>query len=117
LDKWIFFIKHAADLDVVPSHADSAALREAYEIANQFGWSRQDLEIYDYWSIKEQDERGAVELAMELGLRQGIQQGMQEGEARGEQRKALETARRMRGKGFSVEQICELTGLSATDIE
>ncbi len=121
LDKWVYFIKYAADLEVIPAHADSAPLRAAYAMANKFGWTRKDLEVYDYWSIKEQDERGAVELALETGLqqglRQGLQQGMQQGIAQGEKRKALETAAKLQEKGFALEDICELTGLLKREIQ
>ena len=44
----------------------------------------------------------------ERGMQQGMQQGMR--------RKAEETARKMKAKGFPVEEITELTGLSAEEI-
>ena len=44
----------------------------------------------------------------ERGIQQGMQQGMR--------RKAEETARKMKAKGFPVEEITELTGLSAEEI-
>jgi predicted transposase/invertase (TIGR01784 family) len=120
LDKWIYFIKHAADLRVIPSHASAAPLREAYEIANQFGWSKEDLDVYDYWSMKEQDERGAVELALETGIQQGMQQGMQQGIQQGIQQgdKAgrVETARNMLADGMALEIVLKYTGLSAADL-
>ena len=39
------------------------------------------------------------------------------GEKRGVEREKRETAQRMKDKGFSVEDIIEITGLSAEDIE
>ena len=43
------------------------------------GWSQEELEVYDYWGIKEQDERGAVQYALRTGKQQGIQEGIQQG--------------------------------------
>jgi predicted transposase/invertase (TIGR01784 family) len=86
LDKWIYFIKHASTLDAVPPSADSEPLRSAYDMANQFGWSREELEVYDYWAMKMQDERGAIEGAMQQGIQIGEQRGMEQGMQIGEQR-------------------------------
>ena len=63
LEKWIFFLKHADELEVIPESADIVALRAAYDIANQFSWTKEELDVYDYWGIKEQDERGAIQFA------------------------------------------------------
>ncbi|MBL1411524.1 hypothetical protein [Sphingobacterium faecale] len=44
-------------------------------------------------------------------------EAMAKGEAKGERKKALETARKMLGKGFSKEDILEITGLRIEEIE
>lgn len=105
LEKWVYFIKHAKDLEVVPPHVDDAGLETAYQTAEQFGWTQADLEAYEYRGIKIQDERGALEVAHDKGR------------AEGEKQKALETARRMKAKGYDVAEIAELIGLSQTEIE
>lgn len=120
LEKWLFFLKHADELEVIPDSADSVALRAAYDIADQFGWTKDELEVYDYWGIKEQDERGAIEYAVRTGLQQGlqrgIQQGIQQGLEQGETQKARETARKMLAKGYAATDICELTGLTPDEL-
>ncbi|GAK54001.1 hypothetical protein U14_05278 [Candidatus Moduliflexus flocculans] len=120
LEKWLYFLKHADELAVIPENADNVALRAAYNIADQFGWTKDELEVYDYWSIKEQDEIGAIQYALrtgtEEGMRRGMQQGIQQGIQQGEARKALNTARKMLAKGYAVADICELTGLTPEDI-
>lgn len=116
LDKWVYFIKYAADLAIIPPHADATPLREAYEVANQFGWSKEELELYDYWSMKEQDERGAVELALETGMQQGIQQGMQQGMQEGDKTARLEMTNAMLKDGMPLETILKYTGLTVADL-
>ncbi len=108
LEKWLFFLKHADELDVIPDSADTVALRHAYDIADQFGWSKEELEVYDYWGIKEQDERGAVQYAWNAGKRKG--------EREGERKGRLETARRMLADGLERTLIGNYTGLSAEEI-
>ena len=51
-DKWVYFLKEALYLEMVPESADTEALRQAYEIANQHGWSKKELEIYEYQEIQ-----------------------------------------------------------------
>jgi len=108
LEKWIYFIKHASNLEVMPPSADTAALQAAYEAANKFSWRREELEVYDYWSIKAQDERGAIQYAFQRALAEGRQEGRQE--------QALEIARTMRQEGLDLALIAKITGLSAEEL-
>ena len=112
LDKWVYFIKHASNLDVVPESADTEALKAAYEVANRFSWSRDELEVYDYWGMKAQDERGKVQAALEEGLEQGIEKGIEKGR-QGAQQKIV---RSMLAKGLEPAAIAELTGISVEEI-
>ena len=52
------------------------------------------------------------ERALEEGIEQGIEQGMERGRLEGEFRKALDTAKRLHEKKFSILEIQEITGLS-----
>jgi predicted transposase/invertase (TIGR01784 family) len=104
LEKWIYFIKNAGDLEVIPASADLRPLRVAYEVANSFSWKREDLEIYESRGIKIQDERGAIQHALE--------QGLQEGEQRGRQK----VARAMLAAGVDRALITNVTGLAAAEL-
>lgn len=104
LDKWIYFIKHAPTLDIIPDNLNSSALKTAYEIADSFSWSRQELEVYDYWGIRAQDERGAITAAHEKGRKEGLQEGR------------VEMARTMLQEGLDVTTIARVTGLSSVEI-
>ncbi len=108
LDKWLYFLKHASNLDVIPENVDTAPLREAYEVANQFGWSREEMELYDYWGMKEQDVRGAIQFAVKEALKKGRQEGEKE---------ATRTmARSMLQQGLQPEQVATITGLSPEEV-
>jgi predicted transposase/invertase (TIGR01784 family) len=128
LEKWLYFLKRAPKLKAIPSlAADTQALRSAYEVANKFGWSREEMDVYDYWNLREQGERGAVKKARDegreegeqaglkkgeqAGLKKGEQVGLKKGRQEGEQAKAIETARRMLAKGYDPTEVAELTGL------
>jgi predicted transposase/invertase (TIGR01784 family) len=63
IDKWTFFIKNAAELEVMPDNVDDEGLKEAYEEAAQHNWTREEYDAYIYAGIREQDEKGRIELA------------------------------------------------------
>ena len=42
-------------------------LRDAFEVANQMSWSKEELEAYDARGIYIQDERGRIDYALEEG--------------------------------------------------
>jgi predicted transposase/invertase (TIGR01784 family) len=46
-----------------------------------------------------------------------FEQGLEKGMEKGEFKKALETARRMREEGFSIQEISELTGLTILQLK
>lgn len=66
-DKWIYFIKEAENLDVIPENVDDEGLRAAYNEANKHSWTKEDLDAYDYSEMRVQDERGKIELAEKKG--------------------------------------------------
>ena len=59
----------------------------------------------------------AKEDGLEQGRTEGIEQGRTEGEASGRADREIEMARAMKNKGYSNDEISELTGLPEEDIE
>lgn len=95
-DKWIFFIKEAENLNVIPQNIDDEGLREAYQDANKHSWEKEELEAYDYAAMREQDERGKVELA----------------EKRGKNKMQIEAILGFNRIGLSVDKIAEAMNIS-----
>lgn len=73
------------------------------DVAERQSWSKAEYEIYDYWSMRKQDERGRVEFAHDEGLAKGIEQGIQKG--------IEKIVLNMHKKGVSIEQIAETIDL------
>ncbi len=121
LEKWVYFIKNASDLSIIPEHAAETVLRSAYEAANEFDWTRDEMDVYDYWSMKEQDERGAAELArtegLAKGLAEGLAEGLAKGKAEGESKAKQDLVLGMVAEGLSIAVIAKITGLSQVNIE
>lgn len=96
-DKWIFFIKEAENLEVIPENVDDEGLKAAYQDANKYSWTKEELDAYDYSAMREQDERGKITAA--------------------EKRAKIETAKGLKKLGVSFEIIREATGLSDEEID
>ena len=97
IDKWIFFIKEAENLSVIPENVDDEGLKAAYQDANKHSWEKEELEAYDYAAMREQDERGKLVHAEKKGK--------------------IDVAKEMRKEGFENATISRLTGLSNEEVE
>jgi predicted transposase/invertase (TIGR01784 family) len=100
IEKWIFFIKEAENLNVIPENTDDEGLIEAYKDADKHSWKKEELVAYDNAFIAEQDERGRLELA----------------EERGELKAKQEVAKRCLENGMSIEITVQISGLTAEQI-
>lgn len=77
-DRWIYFLRHAQTLEIVPETLQSVPeLEEAFEIANQANLNREELEELEHQVIFIHDQRNAIVKATKQGLQQGLQQGKQ----------------------------------------
>lgn len=101
VDKWIFFIKNAENLTLVPRNIDDEGLLSAYEEANQHTWTQAELDAYDYVDMRQEQARAEIDAA----------------EARGERKGKQETAKEMKKDGESIEKIKRYTGLSDEEIK
>jgi predicted transposase/invertase (TIGR01784 family) len=96
VDKWVYFIKEAENLDVIPNNLNDEGLTEAYQDANRNTWTKEELDAYNYTAMREQDERGREQAAEMRGMEKGIDK---------ERHRGIEKALK-RGK-LSVEEIAE----------
>jgi predicted transposase/invertase (TIGR01784 family) len=55
-EKWIYFIKNAEDLNLIPANVDDEGLKSAYEEADRHTWTKVELEEYEYARMRETDE-------------------------------------------------------------
>jgi predicted transposase/invertase (TIGR01784 family) len=101
-DKWIYFVKNAGTMTMIPHQLEEPKeLREAFEVANQMSWSKEELEAYDARGIYIQDERGRIEYAMEEGMKV----------------REVEIARDLKKNGVNIDIIAASTGLIKEEIE
>ncbi|MEI6747264.1 MAG: Rpn family recombination-promoting nuclease/putative transposase [Methylococcaceae bacterium] len=112
-EKWIYFLQHADDLDRVPENADTPALKDAYEVAAQHTWTREELDIYEAQEFKIAVNQNVIETARLDGIAEGIEQGLEKGKL--EEKFAI--AKGMLAEGLSIEIIAKLTSLTHDEIQ
>jgi predicted transposase/invertase (TIGR01784 family) len=84
-DKWIYFIKNAENLDLVPSNVDDKGLLIAYEEANQHTWTQEELDAYDYVDMREEDARAEIDAKLFKAEARGKEQAELKAEEEKEQ--------------------------------
>jgi predicted transposase/invertase (TIGR01784 family) len=78
-DKWIYFLQNARDLSIVPeTMGEVAAIRQAFDIANQAGLTPEELDEFEHQWIYIQDQQGAITYAEEKGMEKGREAGGKE---------------------------------------
>lgn len=104
-DKWIYFIKEAETLDIMPENLNDEGLTAAYADANRNTWSIEELAAYDYAGMREQDGRGREQKA-EI-----------RGEIRGEIKMKAKLVIEMFKEGIENERIAKITKLTLSEVE
>jgi len=105
LDKWIYFIKNASNFDMIPAeYKDIEEFKNAFDIATQTKWNKDEMRLYDYMGLRAYDEINALETA----TRKGIEKG--------ENKKAIEIAKNLLDV-LDNQTISQKTGLSIQDID
>ncbi len=101
IDKWVYFIKNAESLTVIPANANDIGLKSAYIEADRHNWTKADLEAYDYALLREMDEKTEKMFA----------------EQKGEIKAKTEIAKNFIVLGLDNDTIAKGTGLTIEEIE
>jgi predicted transposase/invertase (TIGR01784 family) len=109
VDKWIYFIKHAENLDVIPEGTDDEGLKIAYQEADKHTWKKEELIAYQNAGMREQDLKGEMELATEQAKEAGKREGKEEGKREGKEETEKEMIIAMYKAGISASQIAIIT--------
>ncbi len=126
IEKWVYFIKNAGSLTMIPKSAELIPeLNNAYNQAALFSWTKEELEIYEYWRMEETSDRyklqeeyeKGMEEGIEKGIEQGIEKGIEQGIEQGIEKERLDNVRKMKQLGIAVEMIMQVSGLSREEIE
>ncbi len=99
--KWVYFIKNAENLNVIPSDVDDEGLKYAYQEADQHTWTKEEVEEYEYARMRDTDE-----IAREMFV-----------EEKAKLSKQLEIAKSLFQTTLSNEDIAKHTGLTLKEVQ
>ena len=134
---WIYNLANMKQMQEISFKDRDAIFGRLEEVASRANLSKEERAQYEYerkvyndyfnsidTAKKEGHEHGRIEGLKEgraegraEGLAEGRAEGRAEGLVEGEHRKNLENAARMKAKGFSLEDIVDITGLTIEEIE
>jgi predicted transposase/invertase (TIGR01784 family) len=110
-DKWIYFIKNARDLEVVPKLQDKN-LKKAFEIANTASLSKDELEIQE----KREEFLFIQKNSIEKAKREGLEEGRKKGREEGRKNEKIKIAKKLLDI-LDNEMIALKTGLDIETVE
>ena len=76
IEKWVYFIKKAPNLDVIPENVTDEGLKRAYEDADKHNWSKEELLAYDYASMRKADESSKTKRAVEKAIGETVRKSV-----------------------------------------
>jgi predicted transposase/invertase (TIGR01784 family) len=110
LDKWLFFLRNLNALsDIPPPLRAEKPFQTAFATAEFARMTPAEQVAY----LTDIDAENSFASALEAKWDDGVEQGRAEGATAAK----LETARKMKAKGFAAADIAELTGLSPSEVE
>lgn len=101
----------------LPWVAKDSVFHRLAEIAEVSAMTKEERQKYDYALRKYRDNLCVYEGAIQKGIEKGMEQGIAKGITKGETKRNVEIVRRMKAKGYPLEEIMDCTGLSAEEID
>jgi len=114
-DKWLYFLKCARQLDVVPESMNLIPeIKQAFAIANEVNLTPEQIEDMEMQEMFIHDQRNAIKKAINQGRQEGLEEGVEQGKVAAK----LEMARKLldvlddeaisRASGLSVAEVAQL---------
>ena len=99
-------------MEKMPYQATNAAFQKLDRVMKRLSLTHEEHKIYERSLRHYLDNYNCLKSIQE----ESFQEGMEKGEKKGEQKGIMQKARNMKNKGFSMEQIMDVTGLTADEI-
>ena len=119
-EKWIFIFKNMNVLDRMPWSAQNAVFKRLGELAEVAHLGTVERDRYESALKHYRDTLDVFETAKEDGYAEGRAEGLEagraEGRTEGKKAQALETARKMKLRGYSIDIISDITALTPDEI-
>ena len=88
-----------------------------FEACRQNRLDEKKLEQYISAMIKDEDIQSIAAAYKEEGLQEGFEKGMKKGMEKGMEKGKIDTARKLLGRGMTVEDVADIVELPLADVE
>ena len=112
-DKWLFVLKNLSRLLERPAALQERIFQRVFDLAEIARFTPDESRIYEESLKHYRDMRNVINSAE----RRGKAEGREEGRAEGRKEAKFEGARKMKAKGYPIEDIADITGLTAEEID
>ena len=107
LDQWLYFLKHAGELETMPTVFKDDVIERAFTMAELYAMSEEDRQRYQEELKHYRDALNMLDTARERGIAEGIEKGVEKGRHEGLQ----EAVNRLIASGIPADQARRLLGL------
>ena len=111
-ERWLYLLRHLAELDAPPPGFESEPLRHLFEAAELAKMNRRERMGYESHLKTYRDWRNAAQTLVNEAVEKAVEETVEKTTIAEKQ----EMARRMKADGLSFEVISRYTGLSAEEI-
>ncbi|MCQ2975673.1 MAG: Rpn family recombination-promoting nuclease/putative transposase [Bacteroidales bacterium] len=118
-DLWLQFFTQineatkVVDQDMIKNKEISQAL----SILQRSAYTDEELASYEKERLNQITERSALQVEREEGREEGRKEGIKKGMEKGREEEKIKNAKKMKSKGYPIEEISEITGLSIDEIK
>ena len=118
-DLWLKFLTEIDEntIDADPELIENAETKEALDLLRTSAFTDGEMLAYEKYWLDVSTEKSALQRERAEGRAEGEKIGIERGRAEGEQSKAISTARLMKSKGYPLDEIAEISGLSISQIQ
>ena len=111
-ERWIYFIKNARKLDVVPKNIDED-LKKAFQIASTANMDKQEIELQE----KREEFLFIQKNSIKKAKREGREEGREEGRKQGREEEKIKIAKKAISQGLDNKTISIITSFNEEFIE
>lgn len=112
LDEWIYFLKN----EEIKDHFQAKGLKKAKQALDILKLSDEERSVYEQYQQDMHYQASMVESSYGMGRLEGVQEGRKEGRKQGRREGIVQVALNMKQKGFALDAISQMTGLSIDEI-
>lgn len=116
LDKWLYLLKNLSKLDNIPAVLEEPVYNKVFRAAEVGNLNQDEKMAWDAYLKVKWDNENSMDYAKKEAMREGREEGREEGMKEGRKESKLQIARNMKAKGFDIEAISEITGLTLEEI-